>query len=104
MMGEDRPLRLRRQTWPSRPDPVTLLEQSSEGRVPELIPIRYGRTGAVHGGRDPGVAIAIAPVSVPEQQGRVTIAAICALIVATIVSVPYLQWTRRHAFRAPILH
>ncbi|HET9253350.1 MAG TPA: DUF2252 domain-containing protein [Candidatus Eisenbacteria bacterium] len=26
-----------------RPDPVRLLKQSSEGRVPELIPIRYGR-------------------------------------------------------------
>ena len=26
-----------------RPDPVQLLKQSSEGRVPELIPIRYGR-------------------------------------------------------------
>ena len=27
----------------SRPDPLKLLKQSSEGRVPELIPIRYGR-------------------------------------------------------------
>jgi uncharacterized protein (DUF2252 family) len=26
-----------------RPDPVTMLEESSKGRVPELIPIRYGR-------------------------------------------------------------
>ena len=26
-----------------RPDPVALLEQSSEGRIPELVPIRYGR-------------------------------------------------------------
>ncbi len=82
---------------------MTLLEQSSEGRVPELIPIRSGRTGAVHD-RDPGVAIAIAPVNGPDQQGRATIAAIFALIVATIVSVPYLQWTSRHALRTPILH
>jgi uncharacterized protein (DUF2252 family) len=28
---------------PDRPDPVTLLERSSEGRIPELIPVRYGR-------------------------------------------------------------
>src|SRR4051812_8563200 len=28
---------------PNRPDPVELLESSSQGRVPELIPIRYGR-------------------------------------------------------------
>jgi hypothetical protein len=28
---------------PRRPDPVDLLEQSSAGRVPELIPICYGR-------------------------------------------------------------
>jgi uncharacterized protein (DUF2252 family) len=27
----------------NRPDPVTLLEQQAEGRVPELLPIRYGR-------------------------------------------------------------
>jgi uncharacterized protein (DUF2252 family) len=26
-----------------RPDPLSLLEQSSQGRIPELIPIRYGR-------------------------------------------------------------
>src|SRR4051794_30493196 len=28
---------------PDRPDPLLLLEQSSEGRIPELIPLRYGR-------------------------------------------------------------
>ncbi len=27
----------------NRPDPVALLEQSSQGRIPDLIPIRYGR-------------------------------------------------------------
>jgi len=27
----------------NRPDPVRLLEESSKGRIPELIPIRYGR-------------------------------------------------------------
>ena len=26
-----------------RPDPLHLLEESSKGRIPELIPIRYGR-------------------------------------------------------------
>ena len=26
-----------------RPDPLQLLEESSEGRIPELIPVRYGR-------------------------------------------------------------
>ncbi len=26
-----------------RPDPVALLEQQAESRVPELVPIRYGR-------------------------------------------------------------
>jgi uncharacterized protein (DUF2252 family) len=31
---------------PDRPDPVGLLESSSEGRLPELIPIRYGRMAA----------------------------------------------------------
>ncbi len=28
---------------PNRPDPIDFLEKSNEGRVPELIPIRYGR-------------------------------------------------------------
>jgi uncharacterized protein (DUF2252 family) len=28
---------------PHRPDPLQLLEQANEGRIPELIPIRYGR-------------------------------------------------------------
>jgi len=28
---------------PNRPDPLRLLEQSNEGRIRELIPIRYGR-------------------------------------------------------------
>ena len=28
---------------PDRPDPVQLLEESSKGRLPQLIPIRYGR-------------------------------------------------------------
>src|SRR5258708_4280679 len=28
---------------PDRPDPVAMLEASSRGRVPELVPIRYGR-------------------------------------------------------------
>src|SRR5205807_3564877 len=27
----------------SRPDPVSLMEESSRGRIPRLIPIRYGR-------------------------------------------------------------
>lgn len=26
-----------------RPDPIVLLEQSSKGRIPQLIPVRYGR-------------------------------------------------------------
>src|SRR5262245_32474386 len=30
-------------TFPKRPDPISLLKKSSEGRVKELIPIRYGR-------------------------------------------------------------
>jgi uncharacterized protein (DUF2252 family) len=28
---------------PDRPDPIALLEEQGEGRVPELVPIRYGR-------------------------------------------------------------
>ena len=28
---------------PARPDPIALLESQAEGRVPELVPIRYGR-------------------------------------------------------------
>src|SRR3954471_4975530 len=28
---------------PQRPDPVALLEEQGESRVPELVPIRYGR-------------------------------------------------------------
>jgi uncharacterized protein (DUF2252 family) len=28
---------------PNRPDPIRLLKQTDEGRVPELLPIRYGR-------------------------------------------------------------
>jgi uncharacterized protein (DUF2252 family) len=31
---------------PDRPDPLALLEQQSESRVPELVPIRYGRMTA----------------------------------------------------------
>jgi uncharacterized protein (DUF2252 family) len=31
------------QPAPARPDPVTLLEQQARGRVPGLLPIRYGR-------------------------------------------------------------
>jgi len=27
----------------NRPDPLSLLEASSQGRIPQLIPIRYGR-------------------------------------------------------------
>jgi hypothetical protein len=29
--------------WPGRPDPVDLLEKQGESRVPELVPVRYGR-------------------------------------------------------------
>lgn len=29
--------------WHDRPDPVALVEQSDEGRLPELIPVRHGR-------------------------------------------------------------
>src|SRR5690348_8075063 len=28
---------------PDRPDPVTLLEQQAASRVPDLVPVRYGR-------------------------------------------------------------
>ncbi|MDF2697095.1 MAG: hypothetical protein K0S65_5478, partial [Labilithrix sp.] len=28
---------------PARPDPIDLLRQSSKGRIPELVPVRYGR-------------------------------------------------------------
>ncbi len=28
---------------PNRPDPIALLEESNQGRLPELLPIRYGR-------------------------------------------------------------
>src|SRR5262249_13192983 len=31
------------ETRPSRPDPVSLLEEQAATRVPELVPIRYGR-------------------------------------------------------------
>jgi uncharacterized protein (DUF2252 family) len=31
------------QPAPDRPDPVALLEEQSAGRVPELVPVRYGR-------------------------------------------------------------
>jgi uncharacterized protein (DUF2252 family) len=31
------------QAPPNRPDPLELLEESSRGRIPQLIPIRYGR-------------------------------------------------------------
>jgi Uncharacterized protein conserved in bacteria (DUF2252) len=29
--------------WPGRPDPLYLLERQAETRVPELVPVRYGR-------------------------------------------------------------
>jgi len=31
------------EAWPGRPDPVDLLEQQAITRVPELVPVRYGR-------------------------------------------------------------
>jgi uncharacterized protein (DUF2252 family) len=31
------------EAWPERPDPVALLEEQAKTRVPELVPIRYGR-------------------------------------------------------------
>jgi hypothetical protein len=31
------------QTAPDRRNPIDLLEESNRGRVPELVPIRYGR-------------------------------------------------------------
>src|SRR5580765_9087600 len=31
------------QTVTDRPDPIALLEEQAESRVPELVPIRYGR-------------------------------------------------------------
>lgn len=31
------------QPAPHRPDPIAMLEKSSQGRLPELVPIRYGR-------------------------------------------------------------
>jgi uncharacterized protein (DUF2252 family) len=31
------------QAWAERPDPIALLEEQAESRVPELVPIRYGR-------------------------------------------------------------
>ncbi len=31
------------EAWAERPDPVALLEEQAESRVPELVPIRYGR-------------------------------------------------------------
>ena len=38
--GQPRP---RSSPAPDRPDPVALLEQQATTRVPELVPIRYGR-------------------------------------------------------------
>jgi uncharacterized protein (DUF2252 family) len=38
--------RARHGTWEpaaNRPDPIALLEEQAEGRIPELVPIRYGR-------------------------------------------------------------
>ena len=29
--------------WSARPDPIDLLEEQAKSRVPELVPIRYGR-------------------------------------------------------------
>jgi uncharacterized protein (DUF2252 family) len=34
------------QAWAERPDPIALLEEQAESRVPELVPIRYGRMAA----------------------------------------------------------
>jgi len=31
------------ESWPNRPDPVSLLEEQAKTRWPELVPIRYGR-------------------------------------------------------------
>ncbi|HUN79491.1 MAG TPA: DUF2252 family protein, partial [Solirubrobacteraceae bacterium] len=31
------------EAWSERPDPVALLEEQAASRVPELVPIRYGR-------------------------------------------------------------
>jgi uncharacterized protein (DUF2252 family) len=32
--------------WAERPDPIALLEEQAQSRVPELVPIRYGRMAA----------------------------------------------------------
>jgi uncharacterized protein (DUF2252 family) len=34
------------QAWAERPDPIALLEEQAASRVPELVPIRYGRMAA----------------------------------------------------------
>jgi len=47
--------------------------------------------------RHPGVAIAIAQVNFPDQQRLAIAAALVAVIVAGIVSAPYLKWTKRQA-------
>jgi hypothetical protein len=39
------------ETGSSRPDPITLLQEQAKGRVPELLPIRYGRMSAPFAGR-----------------------------------------------------
>src|SRR5580692_13078154 len=31
------------QAWAERPDPIAMLEEQATSRVPELVPIRYGR-------------------------------------------------------------
>jgi len=38
-----RPSQAYYEPWPERPDPVSLLEEQATTRVPELVPIRYGR-------------------------------------------------------------
>jgi hypothetical protein len=43
LASEPRGRAMGRQPSPNRPDPVALLEEQAASRVPELVPIRYGR-------------------------------------------------------------
>jgi uncharacterized protein (DUF2252 family) len=63
-------------TWRAagdRPDPISLLEEQSESRVPELIPIRYGRMLVSPGTFYRGAALVMASDLAPTPRSGVTV-------------------------------
>lgn len=63
-------------TWepaPTRPDPISLLQEQAESRIPELVPIRYGRMLVSPGTFYRGAALIMASDLAATPQSGVTV-------------------------------